>query len=111
MKKNKVLCGSSAYEEKYYLNPEFSGLPEAIKEELQILCVLHTTDVGGIITLEFEEDGTLIFKVTADEGDLLYDEIGSALKIKEVQIKKQELLESLELYYKTFFLKKQIAMD
>lgn len=108
MEKNKVLCGSNAYEEKYYLNPEFDGLPEAIKEELQILCVLHTTDVGGIITLEFEEDGTLIFKVTADEGDLLYDEIGSALKIKDVQMKKQELLESLELYYKTFFLKEQI---
>lgn len=108
MSENKVLCGSSAYEEKYYLNPEFAGLPEAIKEELQILCVLHTTDVGGIITLEFEEDGTLIFRVTADEGDLLYDEIGSALKIKEVQMKKQELLESLELYYKTFFLKEQI---
>lgn len=108
MEKNKVLCGSNAYEEKYYLNPEFNGLPEAIKEELQILCVLHTTDVGGIITLEFEEDGTLIFRVTADEGDLLYDEIGSALKIKDVQMKKQELLESLELYYKTFFLKEQI---
>ena len=111
MTENKVLCGSSAYDEKYYLNPEFDGLPESIKEELQILCVLHTTDVGGIITLEFEEDGTLIFKVTADEGDLLYDEIGSALKIKEVQMKKQELLESLELYYKTFFLKEQIAID
>ena len=102
MKENKVLCGSSAYDEKYYLNPEFDGLPEAIKEELQILCVLHTTDVGGIITLEFEEDGTLVLKVTADEGDLLYDEIGSALKVKDIQRKKQELLESLELYYKTF---------
>ncbi len=105
MEQNKVLCGSNAYEEKYYFNPEFEGLPEAVKEELQILCVLHTTDVGGIITLEFEEDGTLIMKVAADEEDLLYDEIGSALKVKEVQRHKQELLESLELYYKTFFLK------
>ncbi len=31
------------------------------------LCVLYTEDVGGILTLEFEEDGTLEFKVTAEE--------------------------------------------
>lgn len=110
MKENKVLCGSSSYEEKYYLNSAFEGLPEAVKEELKILCVLHTTEVGGILTLEFEEDGTLIFKITADEGDLLYDEIGSALKIKEVQMKKKELFESLELYYKALFLKQSIEL-
>lgn len=35
-----TLCGSNAYEKKYYLNPDFSGLPEQIKQELQIACVL-----------------------------------------------------------------------
>ena len=33
-----------------------------------------------------------------------FDEIGSALKIKELQRDKRELLESLEMYYKVFFL-------
>ena len=28
-----TLCGSNAYEKKYYLNPDFSGLPEQIKQE------------------------------------------------------------------------------
>ena len=36
-----VLCGASAYEEKYYLNPQFSKLPEHIRQELQIMCVLY----------------------------------------------------------------------
>ena len=99
MNENVVLCASSAYEEKYYLNEEFSQLPESIKEELQIMCVLYTADIGGILTLEFDEEGNLNFITSADEGDLLYDDIGSVLKIKQLQEKKKELLESLELYY------------
>ncbi|ROR28576.1 hypothetical protein EDD66_104163 [Mobilisporobacter senegalensis] len=101
---NIVLCASSAYEQKYFLNEDFNGLPEAIRDELKVMCVLYTEDIGGILTLEYEEDGTLIFQVSSDEGDLLFDEIGSVLKIKELQKNKKELLESLELYYKVFFL-------
>lgn len=109
MSENVVLCASSAYEEKYYLNEEFSQLPESIKEELQIMCVLYTADIGGILTLEFDEEGNLNFITSADEGDLLYDDIGSVLKIKQIQEKKKELLESLELYYRAFFLNEDVA--
>jgi hypothetical protein len=103
-----VLCASSAYEQKYYLNEDFKALPETIKEELQIMCVLFTEDVGGILTLEFDEDGTLMLNVTSDEEDLLFDEIGSVLKIKQLQRDKEELLESLELYYKVFVLGEEL---
>ncbi len=99
-----VLCASSAYERKFYLNEDFQALPEQIKQELKIMCVLFTEDVGGVLSLEFDEDGTLMFKVDAEEADYLFDEIGSALKIKELQRTKAELLESLEIYYKVFFL-------
>lgn len=99
-----VLCASSAYEKKFWLNDDFGQLPDQIRKELKIMCVLFTEDVGGILSLEFEEDGTLIFKVEADEGDYLYDEIGSALKIKQLRKDKAELLEALEIYYKVFFL-------
>lgn len=99
-----VLCGASAYTKKYYLNPEFEGLPQSIQDELKIMCVLYTEDVGGALTLKFDEDGTLIFETSADEGDLLYDDIGSVLKIKQLQNTKEELLESLEMYFKVFFL-------
>ena len=35
-----VLCGASAYNKKFYLNEDFKGLPEQIKNELKIMCVL-----------------------------------------------------------------------
>lgn len=95
-----VLCGASAYEEKYYLNDEFKNLPTQVKEELQIMCVLFTQDVGGVFLLEFDADGNLQFRTEAAENDFSYDEIGSALKIRELQRTKAELLHGLELYYK-----------
>lgn len=104
MKENLVLCGANSYVEKYYFNEEFNGLPEQVKRELQIMCVLFTEDVGGILTLEFTPEGELEFKVTVGEGDYLFDEIGSGLKMKQYQAEKKELLESLELYYRVCFL-------
>lgn len=99
-----VLCAANAYEQKYYFNEDFKSLPEQIQEELKIMCVLFTEDVGGILTLEFDEDGKLLLEVSTDEGDLLYDEIGSELKIRKIQREKEELLQNLELFYKVFFL-------
>ncbi len=99
-----VLCGANSYEEKYYLNPDFEQLPQSIKDELKIMCVLYVNDVGGIFTIVFEEDGELRLEVTSEEFDPTFDEIGSQLKIKEIQREKQELLESLQIFYKVFFL-------
>lgn len=104
-----ILCAASAYEEKYYLNPEFTGLPTSIQQELQILCVLYTSDVGGILALHFDNQGNLVFHTTARENDLLYDEIGSVLKIKQIQSEKRELLEALELYYRAVFLHEDVS--
>ena len=106
---NVVLCASSAYEKKFYLNEDFKALPEQIQQELKIMCVLFTEDIGGVLSLEFDEEGTLLFKVDSDEGDYLYDEIGSALKVKELQRTKTELLEALEIYHKVFFLGEDAA--
>ena len=46
-----VICGSNAYEKKYYFNKEFDKLPESIQEELHIICVLFTEEVGGIFLI------------------------------------------------------------
>lgn len=97
-----VLCGASAYTKKYYLNDQFDLLPQAVKDELQIMCVLFTEEMGGVLTLVFDEDGTLYFETRCDEDDFLYDEIGSRLKIKQLQQEKADLMEALELYYQTF---------
>ena len=99
-----VLCGASAYETKYYLNEDFKALPQQIQDELKIMCVLFTEDIGGVLTLVFDEEGNLLLEVSANEGDLLYDDIGSELKIRQIRKEKAELLQSLELYYKVFFL-------
>ena len=99
-----VLCGASAYEQKYYLNEDFKSLPSQVQDELKIMCVLFTEDVGGILTLVFDEDGKLLLETSADEGDLLYDEIGSELKIRQIRKEKAEFLQSRELFYKVFFL-------
>ena len=104
MNEDFVLCAASAYEKKFYLNPEFDALPESIKEELQIMCVLYTEDVGGILMLVFDGDGSLELKVDHEENDFAFDEIGSVLKIKQLQQTKRELFESLELFFKVFYL-------
>lgn len=99
-----VLCASSAYDKKFYLNQIFQGLPQSVKDELKIMCVLFTEDVGGILELVYDEDGELEFRTSADDGDYLYDEIGSVLKVKELQRTKAELLESLQIFYRVIIL-------
>ena len=99
-----VLCGANSYERKFYLNPDFETLPDSIKDELKIMCVLYTEDVGGVLELVYDEDGSLEFRTSFEENDFFYDEIGSVLKIKQYQNAKRELLESLETYYRIVFL-------
>ena len=44
-----VLCGANAYEQKYYFNKEqYGNLPQSVQDELHIICVLFTEEVGGI---------------------------------------------------------------
>ena len=49
---DRVLCGANSYEKKYYLNPKFNNLPEQVKQELQIMCVMFTEEVGGTLIVE-----------------------------------------------------------
>lgn len=97
-----VLCGANSYEQKYYFNEKFGRIPQSVKEELQIICVLFTEEVGGIVTIVYEEDGSVSLETDADTEDIYYDEISSGLLIGEVRRKRQELLQSLSLYYRVF---------
>jgi len=104
-----VLCGANAYEQKYYFNEQFNGIPDSIKDELHIICVLFTEEVGGVFTIVFEEDGTLSMETDAEENDFYYDEISSGLLVNEIRRTRQELFESLRLYYKVFVLKEDVS--
>lgn len=99
-----VLCASSKYTKKYYLNEDFEGLPKPVKDELKIMCVLFTEEIGGTLEFSFDEEGNLSISTDAEENDLLFDEIGSVLKVKKIRKEKAELFSSLEMYYRVFFL-------
>lgn len=99
-----VLCGANAYEQKYYFNQMFDKIPESIKDELHIICVLFTEEVGGVFTVVFEDDGSVSLETDAYEEDILYDEIGSGLLAREVRMQRRELFESLSLFYRMFVL-------
>lgn len=104
-----VLCGANSYEQKYYFNEKFQSIPQSIKDELHIICVLFTEEVGGIFTLVFEEDGTLNMETTVEEDDIYYDEISSGLLIRKIRQTRQELFESLSLYYRVFILHEDVS--
>lgn len=104
-----VLCGANAYEQKYYFNEAFDKIPESIKDELHIICVLFTEEVGGVFTIVFEEDGSVSMETNADEDDIYYDEISSGLLVSEIRRKRQELFEALQLYYRVFILKEDVS--
>ena len=99
-----VLCGANAYEKKYYFNEKFKGIPESIQEELHIICVLFTEEIGGIFTIEFEQDGSISMRTEYADDDFLYDDVSSGLLVSEIRRKRQELFESLSLYYRVFIL-------
>ncbi|MDD7267082.1 MAG: DUF6145 family protein [Lachnospiraceae bacterium] len=99
-----TLCVANGYEKKYYLSEDFSLLPEPIRQELKIMCVLFTEKVGGILTLYFNDEGELMLETASADHDFFYDDIGAALDIKRMQQEKAELMESLEMFYRVFFL-------
>ena len=93
-----VLCGANAANMKYYFNSEqFPLLPEEVRKELKILLVRYCSDVGGAITLSFNNDLELV--ITTYEP---IDEIGAELKVEAMRKENAELFAQLELFAKTF---------
>ena len=84
-------------------------IPESIKEELHIICVLFTEEVGGVFTIAFEEDGNVVMETNADDDDIYYDEISSGLLTSEIRKNRQELFASLSLYYRVFIKKEDVS--
>lgn len=106
-----VLCAASAYEKKYFFNKSFEGIPKDIQDQLHIICVLFTEDIGGIILFEFGKDGKLSIRTEAKASDYNYDEIGAALEIKEIQKQRRDMMNGLELYYKAVVLHQPLDLE
>ena len=94
----KILCAANASNMKYYYNEEeFGILPEAVKDELKILLVKYLSDVGGAVTLQFDENGKL--QITTIDP---IDEIGAELKVRQMQNENRELFSQLEEFFRVF---------
>ena len=106
-----VLCGSNAYEKKYYFNPLFDSVPESVKEELHIICVLFTEEAGGVFLIVFEPDGSISMETEAAEEDILYDDITAGLLVSEIRRHRQTLFEELQLFYRVFVLNEDITLE
>ncbi|MDD3205647.1 MAG: DUF6145 family protein [Lachnospiraceae bacterium] len=104
-----VLCGANAYEQKYYFNEDFNRIPDSIKEELRIISILFTQEVGGVFMIVFEEDGSVALQTESEEEDITYDEISCGLLINKIRRDRKELLESLSLYYRVAVLHEDVS--
>ena len=89
MDEEMVLCAASSYEQKYYLNPEFESLPEAVKQELQIMCVLYTADVGGVLLLVFDENGKAVYSSVDKKQEEVFRPYLVRLEISDLNIRKK----------------------
>jgi hypothetical protein len=57
-----------------------------------------------VLLIVYDDAGNLELRVEHQEDDFTFDEIGSVLKIKELQQTKTELFEALEMFYRVFYL-------
>ena len=106
-----VLCGANKYEQKYYFNKDFDKIPQSIQDEIHIICVLFTEEVGGIITIGFDEEGELEITTQAADDDYMYDDIASGLLVGQIRAKRQDLFESLNLFYRVIILGEDIDLE
>ena len=101
---SKVLCGASAEQLKYYFNPEFARLPEAVQQELHDITVVMADRIGATFLMVFAGDGSLRFEIVPDEADFGYDEIETEMQIRALQREKEDLFTQLETFYKAFYM-------
>lgn len=96
-----ILAYASQYKEKYYINDHLGKLPERVRNELIMCLVFITEEAGGVAEVGFYPDGEIYVDSYCEEGDLGYDAISGGLLVREVEREHAELLESLELWYRT----------
>ena len=95
----KVLAGASREKQKYFFEPAFNEIPQAVKDEIRNICILMAERLGCTFLMSFEETGDLVFEIIKNEGDFEFDDIGAELEIKSLKSEKKELIKALKLWY------------
>lgn len=94
-----VLAGASWEKQKYFYEPKYNAIPNAIKDELRNICVLTAEKLRCTFLMTFEKNGDLMFEVIKNEGDFNFDDIYAELLIKKLRSENKELINSLKLWY------------
>jgi hypothetical protein len=97
---NTVLCAANSYNQKFFINPDFSNLPEDVQKELKIISVDYTESIGGIFLMEFSPEGEMCLKSMHDDTDYLFDDEHANRRIQELSEKYQTLFSKLSMYYR-----------
>ena len=100
---NKLLAAASYENQKFYIAPEFSSMPDQIKNEVKIICVLSAEKLLCDFLMEFTPAGDIVFKIIKPENSIDFDDIGADLEIRRIQREKKEFLKSLKLWYLIYF--------
>lgn len=101
--KKKVLAAASYETQKYFLEPDFSSLPEGIQEEIRTICIVLAQKLCCTFLIGFYENGAIYFDVVKPENCFDFDDIGAELEIKSLEKEKAELIKSLKLWYLVYY--------
>lgn len=96
-----ILAYASQYKEKYFFNEEVGKLPQTVRNEVLMCLIMIVEEAGGVAELGFYPDGEVYVDSYCEEGDLGYDEISGGLLVREMERSHADLLEQLELWYRT----------
>lgn len=94
-----VLNAASCYNKKYFLNPDFEDIPDAVKEEIKTITVCLAEKLHCVFVIGFYSDGNLYFETSGLEDDFDYDEIGAGLEIKKLEREEKDLIRALTLWF------------
>ena len=93
------LAAASFDKEKYYINSEYSALPESIKQEIKEICIPLAEKLMCTFIIGFGDGGEVYFETVKSDEIPDFDDIGAELEIKRTAKEKKELLKALKLWY------------
>ena len=96
-----ILAYVSQYKEKYFIDETLGKLPEAVRNEILMCLIMITEEAGVVPELGFLPDGSVYVDSYCEEGDLGYDAVSGGLLVREMEREHREVLEQLELWYRT----------
>ncbi len=100
-----TLFASSCYNQKFYFNPKFAGLPVTIQEELKAFIVPLSEKIHGIIEVGFyTDDGEIYIETSCEETDYRFDEIGAKLEVDKLLRVEKEFFGQIALWYRLVIL-------